>query len=112
MKKYLKFAAVAFGLLSSVANAENIVCSVGDGKEASTPKVISASLDKSKAASIDQAIGDFRVMAFWIPELNSVTIGVIEQTNGITASTILKNGAGGLFVSKNGQTVDLNCTVK
>ena len=51
-------------------------------------------------------------MAFWMPEIGSVNIGVLEQTNLISASTILKDGTGSLFVSKNGQSIDLNCTVK
>lgn len=111
MKKVLKIAALSIVLLSSLAKAENIVCNVGNGKMNSEPVVITAPLNKSSGSSIDQTIGDFRILAMWMPDANLLAIGVIELTTTMSASTLLKNGSGSLFVSKLGQTVDLNCTL-
>ena len=93
---------------------QNIICTVGDGKVNTTPKTISAGLNKTSSASIDQEIGDYRILAIWVSQINKMSIGVIEKVSGITASTLINDNlqVGSLFVSKNGQSVDLNCYIK
>lgn len=100
--------------LPASVSQQTITCTVGDGKEASTLKTLSAVLKKSSEASINQEIGDYRIMAYYMPQVNKVTIGVIEKVSGTTASTLmgLDMQVGNLFASKNGQSVDLNCYVK
>lgn len=91
--------------------SQNIACTVRDGKEDSEVKTISKKLKKSDTPSIDETIGDFRIMAQWVPAFSGVSVGVIEEKSSIVSSTVLleKNKVGNLFVAKNGQTVDLNC---
>jgi len=98
----------------NVQASENIVCTIGDGKAATEPKVISAAINRNGIASIDQEIGDYRIMAFWIEQIGKVRIGVVERVSATSASTLLSGDkqTGSLFASKNGQSVDLNCSVQ
>ena len=103
-------------LLRQPASAaqRSVVCYVGDGKEASKPKLITATLKKTSEPSIDQEIGDYRIMAYWIPQANKLTIGVTEKVSSTTASTLVGENSqvGNLFASKNGQSIDLNCYIQ
>ncbi len=93
---------------------QSVICTVGDGKAGTEPKVISAALKKNGSASIDQEIGDYRIMAFWMAQISKVSIGVIEKVSATSASTFISENmqVGSLFASKSGQSVDLNCYVK
>ena len=91
--------------------SQKVVCTVGDGKEGTEERTISKTLKKNHSPSIDEVIGDFRIMAQWMPGSNALTIGVIEEKSLISSSTLVseKNKVGNLFVVKNGQNVDLSC---
>jgi hypothetical protein len=91
---------------------QTVVCTVGDGKENSEAKTISKPLKISDSeSSIDEVIGDFRILAQWTQGANALSVGMIEEKSLISSSTLLfeKNKVGTLFVAKNGQTVDLSC---
>lgn len=91
--------------------SQQVLCTVGDGKEDSDVKTISKPLKKSDSPSIDEVVGDFRIMVQWLPEINALNVGVIEEKSTISSSTIVyeKSKVGSLFVAKNGQSVDLSC---
>ena len=89
-----------------------VVCTLGDGKAGTSPKTISMPLIKSSTPSINQQVGDYKILAQWIPQANSMSVGVIETVSGTTASTYFnESSSGSLFVSKNHQSVDLNCHI-
>jgi|GEM_PF-6212378 len=107
----------AFALISlSVASfaSENIVCALNDGTENSKEKIITAPLLKDEKPSIKLKVGDFQIMAQWVPAFNMVSMGVIEIKSLISASTLIKDPRAGanIFAAKNGQTVDLDCRIE
>lgn len=102
------------GSVRALATKQMVVCNIGDGKEGSQEKVISAALIKAPQPTIDQEIGDFRLLAQWMPEGNVLSIGVIEKVSTLSASTLIREDKkiGSLFVSKTAQSIDLNCYIK